>query len=103
MLLVGNVQARSIQIEGIRILHGELARAQQTGARPRFIAKLRLDLVPDLRKLPVAVEFPAGDGGHDFFVGHAQAKIAPKAVLQPEHVVAHHIPAARLLPNLRGI
>ena len=32
---------------------------------------------------------------------HAQAQVALEAVLQAEHVVAHDVPAARLLPDLR--
>src|SRR5260221_10146604 len=34
---------------------------------------------------------------------HAQAHSAPKAVLEPEHVIAHQVPAPRFLPNLRGM
>ena len=45
--------------------------------RTRLVAKLGLNLVPDLRKLLVAAQFLAGDIGHDLFVGHAQANSAP--------------------------
>ena len=32
--------------------------------------------------------------------GHTEAQLPAEAVLQPEHVVAHHVPAARFLPEL---
>ncbi len=41
---------------------------------PRLVAKLGLDLVPDLRQLLVAAQLAAGDGGHHLFVRHAQAQ-----------------------------
>ena len=34
---------------------------------------------------------------------HAEAQIAPEAILQAEQVLAHHIPASRLLPDLGRI
>ena len=71
--------------------------------RPRLIAELGLDLIPDLRQLLVAAQLAARDDGHDLFVRHAQAQIAAEAVLQPEHVVAHDVPAAGFLPDFGRI
>ena len=96
------VQAGLVDVEGIAVLHGELAHAQQAGLGPRLVAELGLNLVPDLRQLLVAAQFAAGDGGHDLFVRHAQAEIGALAVLEAEHVVAHARPAAALLPRLAG-
>ena len=73
------------------------------GLRPRFIAKLGLNLIPDLRQLLVAAQFAARNERHHLFVRHTQAEIAAKAVLQAEHVVAHDVPAARFLPDLRRV
>ena len=70
------------------------------GLRPRLIAKLGLNLIPDLRQLLVAAQFFARDIGHDLFVRHAQAQIGALAVFQAKHVVAHHRPASAGLPNL---
>ena len=100
MLLVGHVEAARIKIKRIRILHDELAHAQQTGLRPRLITKLCLDLIPDLRKLLVAAQLAAGDECDNFLMRHSQAHVTPKPVFQAEHVIAHHLPAAGLLPHL---
>ena len=96
------VQPRLVDVEGVAVLHDELAHAQQPRLRPRLIAELGLDLVPDLRQLLVAAQFAARDGGHDLFVRHAQAELGALAVLQAKHVVAHSGPAAALLPRLAG-
>ncbi len=98
--VVGNVEAGLVHVEAVGILHQELPHAQHAGFGSRLIAKLGLNLIPDLGKLLVAAQFAAGDGGHDFFVRHAQAQVAPEAVFQAEHVVAHDVPAARFLPDL---
>ena len=73
------------------------------GFGPRLVAELGLNLVPDLRQLLVAAQLAARDGRHHLFVRHAQAEIAPEAVLQAEHVVAHDVPAARFLPDFGRI
>ncbi len=96
------VEAGGIDVEGVGVLHDELAHAQQARLGARLVAKLGLDLVPDLRQLLVAAQFAAGDGGHDLFVGHAQAELGALAVLEAEHVVAHAGPAAALDPRLLG-
>ena len=103
VLLVGDVQAFGVHVEGVGVLHDELADAQQAGFGPGLVAELGLDLIPDLRQLLVAAQFAARDGGHDFFVRHAEAQVAPEAVLEPEHVVAHDVPAAGFLPHFGGI
>ena len=94
------VQASHVDVEGVRILHDELAHAQQASFGPRLVAKLGLDLVPDLRQLLVAAQLATREGGHDLFVGHAQAQLRALTVLEAEHVVAHGRPAATLRPRL---
>ena len=54
MQVVALVQPFRVQVEAVAVLHKELPHPQQPRLRPRFIAKLRLDLVPDLRQLLVA-------------------------------------------------
>ena len=81
MLLVGNVEPGRIDVERIRVLHDELPHAQQAGPRPRLVAELGLNLVPDLGKLLVAAQFLARDVGHDFLVGHAQRQLGAFAIL----------------------
>ena len=103
VFLIRHVQAGGIHIERVRVLHDELADAHQPALGPRLVAEFSLDLVPDLRKMLVAAQFAARQDGHDFLVRHAQAHVAAEAVLQAEHVVAHDVPAAGLLPDLRRI
>ena len=103
VLVVRGVEAGLVHVEGVGVLHDELAHAQQAGFGPRLIAELRLDLIPDLRQLLVAAQFAARDDGHDLFVRHAEAEVALEAVLQAEHVVAHDVPAAGLLPDFRRV
>ena len=103
VLVVSRVQPGLVHVEGVGILHDELAHAHQPRLGARLVAKLGLDLVPDLRKLFVTAQLAPGDGGHHLFMRHAQAQIALEAVLQPEHVVAHDVPAAGLLPQLGGV
>ena len=99
MFLVGNVEPGRIDVERVRVLHHELPHPQQPRLRTRLIAKLGLDLVPDLRQLFVAAQLLARDVGHDFFVRHAEAQVGALAVFQAKHVVAHHRPSARWPPK----
>ena len=103
VLFVGGVESGLIHVEGVGVLHDELAHAQQAGFGARFVAELGLDLIPDLRQLLVAAQFAAGDGGHDLFVRHGEAEVAAEAVLQAEQVVAHDVPAAGFLPDFGRI
>ena len=98
MLVVGDVEAGVVDVEGVGVLHDELADAKEAGFGAGLVAKLGLDLVPDLGELLIAAQFVAGDGGHDLFVGHAEAEVGAFAVLEAKHVFAHDGPAARLLP-----
>ena len=100
MQIEAAVKAGLVDVEGVAILHDELAHAQQARFGPRLVAELGLNLVPDLRQLLVAAQFAARDRGHDLFVRHAQAQVGALAVFQAEHVFAHGRPAAALLPRL---
>ena len=102
VLTVALVQAGGVDVEGVGVLHRELAHAQQAGLGARLVAELGLDLVPDLRELLVAAQLVARDGGHDLFVGHAQADVGALAVLEAEQIVAKDGPAAALLQRSRG-
>jgi hypothetical protein len=67
--------------------------------RPAFVPELGLELVPDLRQLPVRVQLKR-QGGEDFLVRHAKGEVGPLAVAQPEHLLAHDLPPAAALPDL---
>ncbi len=103
VLEIGNVEPGRIDVERVGVLHKELAHAQQARFRPRLIAKLGSDLIPDLRQLLVAAKLFARDLSHDFFFCHAQAKVGALAVLEAEQGVAHQRPAAACLPEFTRV
>ena len=73
VLGVAGVQARLVDVERVGVLHQELAHTQQARLGARLVAKLGLDLVPDLRELFVAAQLVCGDLGHDLLVSHGEA------------------------------
>ena len=95
----GPVQPGPVQVEAVGVLHGELAGAHQAGLGPRLVAQLGLELVPQLRQLAVGLQL-RGQGGDDLLVGHAEDEVRALAVLEPEQLVAHQLPAAALDPQL---
>ena len=102
LVLVRLVEPGAVNVEGVGVLHRELADPEQAGLGARLVAELGLDLVPDLGQLPVAAQLVAGDGGEDLLVRHPEAVVGPLPVLQPEHVAAHHLPPSALLPAIRS-
>ena len=99
MLVVAFVEPGGIHIEGIAVLHDELAHSQQTRPRPGLVAELGLNLIPDLRQLLIAAQFLARDVGHHLFMGHAQSQPCALAVLEAEHILAHAGPTPALFPE----
>ena len=53
------VEPGLVAVERVRVLHDELAHAEQAAARPRLVAILGLEVVPELRQLLVALELAA--------------------------------------------
>src|SRR5438270_5921706 len=100
VLLIRNLQPISVDVEGIGVLHKELAHPQQACFWPRLVTKFGLNLVPDLRQLLVAAQFFAGNLGHDLFRCHAETKVGSFTVLEAEKIVTHQGPSATGLPNL---
>ena len=95
----GHVELGRSQVETVGVLHGELAGPHQARLGPRLVAQLGLELVPQLRQLTVGLEL-GGEGGDDLLVGHAKGQVGALTVLEPEHLLAHQIPAAARLPQL---
>ena len=93
--LVALLQAGIIHVEGVRILHHELATAKDAGAWALLIAVLGLDLIEGNREVLVGAELGLHDGCEHFLVGRAQEVIAILAVLQAEQRIAVLGPAAR--------
>ncbi len=103
VLVVGEIEAGFVDVEGVGVLHDELADAEEAGFGAGLVAEFGLDLVPDLGELLVAAEFFAGDVGHDLFVGHGEAEFSTFAVFEAEHVVAHDGPASAGFPDFFGV
>jgi hypothetical protein len=102
MPVVGGVQAGVVDVEGVGVLHHELAAAQDSGAGTGLVAVLGLDLVERQRQVLVGgVEVLHQEGEH-LLVGGPQQHVDVLAVLQPEQVVAVLDPAVGLLVGLRG-
>ncbi len=103
VLVVADVEACLVDVEGVGVLHDELPDAKEAGLGARLVAELGLNLVPDLGELLVAAKLLAGDVGDDLFVGHGEAEFGAFAVFEAEHVLAHAGPAAAGLPELLRI
>ena len=92
---VRRVEAGVGGVEGVGVLHHELAAADQAGAGTRLVAVLGLDLVePDRQVLVGGVEVLHHEGEH-LLVRRPEQVVAALAVLEPEDAVAVVGPAVR--------
>ena len=89
-----DLEAVLVAIERIRVLHDELADAEQTPARTRLVAVLRLEVVPGLRQLPVALKLARVEG-EGLLVGQRQHELAARAILHVEDL-GDRVAAGRL-------
>ena len=86
-------------VEGVRVLHDELAAAEQTETRAHLVAELRLDLIERDRKVAIGAQLAAHEHRDDLLVRRAEAEVAIVAVLEAREFGAVEIPSARLLPD----
>ena len=99
-LVVGAHGAGVVDIEGVVVLHVELAATHDAEARAQLVPKLPLNLIEVLRQVAVAAHGLAEDVGHDLFVGGAEEHRAVVAVRDAQHLPAVVLVAAALLPQL---
>ena len=99
---VGLGEALVLGVEGVRVLHQELAAAQDAGPRAGLVAVLRLDLVEDDRQVLVGGRLVLHQEGEDLLVGRAEEVVAALAVLEAEQLGAVLLPAAGRLVRLPG-
>jgi hypothetical protein len=92
-----DVQPRRIAVERVRVLHDELADAEQPAARPGLVALLRREVVPGLRELPVRLNLARVEG-HRLLVRQREDERPTRVVLELEHLRDRD--AARFLPQL---
>ena len=86
-----------VAVERVRVLHDELAYAEQPVARPGLVAILRLEVVEHLRQLTVRLDLGRMERKR-LLVAHRQDERTPARVLQPEK--DRYPDAARALPQL---
>ena len=98
--VVGLVQAGVVHVEGVGILHHELAPAQDARARAFLVAILGLNLVQGDREILVRRVHVLDRGGEHLLVRRPEEHVGPLAVLQPEQIVAVLGPAVRRLVRL---
>ena len=102
VLLVARVEAGVVDVEGVAVLHHELAAAQQPGAGPCLVAVLGLDLVDRQRQVLVRRVQVLHDEGEHLLVGGAEEVVVVLAVLEPEDAGAVLGPAAARLVGPAG-
>ena len=102
-LVVVLLQGLLRRMEGVGVLHEELAAAEQAEARPDLVAELHLDLVERQRQLAVGPHLVTHGRGDDLLMRGAEAEVPAVPVLETHELGAVDVPAARLVPQLRGL
>ena len=102
VLLVRHVEAGVVDVEGVGVLHHELAPAQQPRAGTSLVAVLRLDLVDRQRQVLVGRVEVLDDKGEHLLVGRTEQVVVALAVLEAEDAVAVLRPASGRLVGLAG-
>ncbi len=98
--VVGAPRALVVDVEGIGVLHQELARAHDAEARPHLVPELPLDVVEIHRQVAVAADIGAEDLRHHLLVGRAEQHVALVPVLDAQHLLAVGVVAAALAPQV---
>ena len=88
MGVIGRLESGVVDVEGIGVLHDELAHSQDAGPGPRLVPVLDLDLVQHQGKILIGAVLPLYGQREHFFVGRGQQVIVAAAVLQPKNAVA---------------
>ena len=83
--LEADVEAGLVPVERVRVLHHELADAEQAASGTRLVAVLRLEVVPGLRQLPVALELHRVEGER-LLVRERKDVVTTVAVLELEEL-----------------
>ena len=89
-------------MEGVGVLHGEFAHADQAAAAAGLVAELGLNLIDHEGILGVAVGQIPGEMDGGLLVGHAQHHVRAGAVAEAQQLAAHGIEAAGLAPQRGG-
>ncbi|OIQ76904.1 hypothetical protein GALL_414110 [mine drainage metagenome] len=98
--VVGVQRGIAVHVEGIAVLHQELAPAHHTKARTHLVAEFPLDVIKRQRQLLVAFHVRAEDVGDHLFVGRAIQHLALMAVRDAQHFFAVVVITPRLAPQI---
>ena len=99
-LVVGDAGGGLVDIEGIGILHQELAPAHDAEARTLLVAELPLDVIEILRQIAIGANVGAEDFRDHLFIGRTIQHLALMAVLDAQHFRPIRIVAAALAPKI---
>jgi hypothetical protein len=88
------------EVEGVGILHQELAAAHHAEPRAHLVAELPLDVIEVARQLLVAFDRVTEDLGDHLLVGGTEEHLALVPVLDAQHLLAVGLVAARLAPQV---
>ena len=101
--VIGPLRALEVEIEGIGVLHIELAPAHDAEARPDLVAKLPLDVIEDSRQVAVAPDGLAEDLGDLVLVGRPIEHLSVVPVADPQHLRTIGVVATALAPQIGGL
>ena len=99
-LLIAGQRCLGVAVEGIGVLHGELAAAHDAEARPALVPELGLDVVEVLRQLAVAAQILPRQISDHLFRRGLDDELALVPVLHPHQLGAVLFPAAGFHPQL---
>jgi hypothetical protein len=100
---VARLGALAVEVEGVGVLHQELAAAHDAEARAHLVPELPLDVVEVARQVAVAAGIGAEDFRHHLLVGRAVEHVPVVPVLEAQHLRAIGVVAAGLAPEIGGL
>src|SRR5262249_24442948 len=101
--VIGSARPLEVEIEGIGILHQELATAHDAEARANFVAELPLYVIEHPRQLTITLHSIAKDICDELLIRRTVDHLALVAIDDAQHFLAINIVAARLLPEFCGL
>ena len=101
--VIGLPRAIGVEIEGIGVLHQELAAAHDAEPRAHLVAELPLDVIEVFRQVAIGLHRIAEDLRDLLLVRRPEQHVALVPVLDAQHLRAVIAVAPALLPDLRRL
>ena len=102
-LHVAVARALGVEVEGIAVLHQELARAHDAEARAHLVAEFPLDMIEIERQVFVRADAGAENLGDHLLIGRPEQHVALVAVPDAQHLLAVIVVAPALAPEIGGL